>query len=87
MQMRLFSWLTTGCKELSYHIRNYITTCNNEDFGMKSVDLWVFFYVFPSFFKDFITIHEYANNIICITYHVISGVSKLSSGTKFSSLD
>ena len=31
-------------------------------------------YDFPSCSKDFITIHEYANNIICITYHVISGV-------------
>ena len=31
-------------------------------------------YDFPSCLKDFITIHEYANNIICLTYHVISGV-------------
>ena len=68
MQMRLFSYRTTGRKDLTYHIRNDITTCNNEDFGMKSVDLWVFFYDFPSCFKDFITIHEYAKNIICITY-------------------
>ena len=43
MQIRLFSCMTTGCKDLSYHIRNNITTCNNEDFGMKSVDLWVLF--------------------------------------------
>ena len=42
MQMRLFSCRTTGCKDLTYHIINDITTCNNEDFGMKSVDLWVF---------------------------------------------
>ena len=69
MQMKLFSCRTTGCKDLTYHIRNDITTCNNADFGMKSVDLWIFL----SCFKDFITIHEYAKNIICITYHVIIG--------------
>ena len=45
--MRLFSRRTTGCKDLTYHIRNDIITCNNEDFGMKSVDLWVFFTIFP----------------------------------------
>ena len=39
MQMILFSCMTTGCKDL--HIRNDITTRNNEDFGMKSFDLWV----------------------------------------------
>ena len=47
MQMRLFSCMTTGCKDLSYHIRNDITACNNEDFGMKSVDLWVLFTISP----------------------------------------
>ena len=47
MHMRLFSCETTGCKDLSYHIRNDKTTCNNQDFGMKSVDLWVFFTSFP----------------------------------------
>ena len=54
MQMRLFSCRTTGCKDLSYHIRNDITTCNNEDFDVG------LFYDFPSCFKDSITIHEYA---------------------------
>ena len=44
--------------------QNDITTCNNEDFWMKSVDLWVNFTIFPSCFKDFITIHEYTKNII-----------------------
>ena len=34
----IFMW-DQGCKDLSYHIRNDITTCNNQDFGMKSVDL------------------------------------------------
>ena len=43
MQMRLFSCMTTGCNDLSYHIRNDITTSNNDDFGMNSVDLWVLF--------------------------------------------
>ena len=42
-------------------------------FGMKSVDLWVLFKISPHVL-NLITIHEYANGIICITYHVISGV-------------
>ena len=32
------------------------------------------FYDFPSCFKDFITIHEYAKNIICITYTGYSNI-------------
>ena len=51
MQMRLFPCMTTGCKDLSYHIRNDITKSNNEDFGMKSVDLWVLFTIFPHVLK------------------------------------
>ena len=51
MQMRLFSCRTTGCKDLTYHIRNDITTCNNDDFGMESVDLWVFFTIFSHVLK------------------------------------
>ena len=47
MQMRLFSCMTTGCKDLSYLFRNDIRTCNKEDFGMKSVDLWVLFTISP----------------------------------------
>ena len=51
MQMRLFSCITIGCKDLSFHIRNDITTCDNEDFGMKSVDLWVLFTISPHVLK------------------------------------
>ena len=51
IQMRLFACMTTGCKDLSYHIRKDITTCNNEDFGMKSVDLWVLFMISPHVLK------------------------------------
>ena len=29
-----FSCRTTGCKDLTYHIRNDMTTCNNEDYEM-----------------------------------------------------
>ena len=47
----LFSCRTTGCKDLTYHIRNDITTCSNADFGMKSVALWVFFTIFPNVLK------------------------------------
>ena len=75
MQMRLFSRGTAGCKNLSYHIRNDITTCNMRDVVMKSANFnFRSFYELPSCFKDFITIHEYANNIICIPYHMLSGV-------------
>ena len=51
MQMRLFSCMTIGCKDLSYHIENDITSCNNEDFGVKSVDLWVLFTISPHVLK------------------------------------
>ena len=51
MQMRLISCMTTGCKELSYYIRNDITTCNNEDFGMELVDLLVLFTIYPHVLK------------------------------------
>ena len=51
MQMRLFSCMTTECKDLSYHIRNDITTGNNEDLGMKLVDLWVLFTISPHVLK------------------------------------
>ena len=51
MQMRLFSCMTTGCEALSYHIRNDIATCNNEDFEMKSADMWVLFMISPYVLK------------------------------------
>ena len=51
MQLGLFACMTTGRKEMSYHIRKDITTCNNEEFGMKSVDLWVLFTIFPHVIK------------------------------------
>ena len=44
---------------------------NNDDFWMNSVS--GSFLRFPSCFNDFIIIHEYANNKICITYHMVSG--------------
>ena len=72
--MRLYSCRATGCKDLPYYITNDITTCNNDDFWIKSVEFMGLFYDFPSCFKDFIIIHEYSNNIICITYHVVSSV-------------
>ena len=47
----------------------------------------MFFLCFTLIFKVFINIHEYANKIICIFDHGIKGLlSKLSFGTKFSSL-
>ena len=69
MQMT-FSCRTTGWKDLSYFMTNDITTCNNDEFWLKSVNLYaamriwrlnqfiyVFFYDFPSFVYFHMDIH------------------------------
>ena len=73
MQMRLFSRRITECKDLTYHIRNDITTYNNEDFGMKSVNVWVFLTMFPHVLKiSLLFMNMQKNNLHNL--HVISGV-------------
>ena len=51
---------------------DYIETCNNDNIGMKSANLY-----FPLFFSVFINIHEYANytNVIgCIFDYGMKGL-------------
>ena len=72
MQMRYYSYKTTGCMDLSNCTIDYINTCNNDNIGMKSA--YLYFNDFPLFFSVFINIHEngnYANMITCIFDHVI----------------
>ena len=64
MQMRYFSYRTRSSIDVSYNITGLITKCHNDSLGLKLVHLWKF--------KDlpfFMKINEYANKIICITYH------------------
>ena len=65
MQMRYFSYRTRSSIDLSYNITGTITKCHNDSLGLKLVHLWNF----KDFFAIFMKINEYANKIICITYH------------------
>ena len=47
-------------------------------FGQKSVNLQVFFPIFP-YFKVLINIHEYSNKKICISDFVIKDLCRLKS--------
>ena len=52
-----------------FHHSMYIS----DVFGQKSVNLQVFFPIFP-YFKVLINIHEYSNKKICISDHVMKGL-------------
>ena len=54
--------------DLLYDITGSITKCNNYSLGLKIVYLWTS-NEFSVSFNVFITIHDYANSIICIIYH------------------
>ena len=73
--MGLFSNRTRSSINLSNDITGSITKCHNGSFGLKLVHLWVFkdFFILP-FFHILIKINEYANKIICITYHWKKGL-------------
>ena len=75
MQMRFYSYGTTGCIDLSNCITDDITTYNNDNMWMKSA--FCDSNDFPLFLTFFINIHEhsnYANRIICIFDHGIKGM-------------
>ena len=65
VQMRQFSYRTRASINLSYDITGSITKCHNGSLDLKLVHLWIL----KTFLPFSIKINEYANKIICTTYH------------------
>ena len=55
---------------LSYDITGSITKCHNDSLGLKLVYLGTF-NDFSVIFNVFFKIHEYANQIACVSYHMM----------------
>ena len=72
--MRSFSFRRMPSMNLSYDITRSITKCHNDTLDLKKSLFMDFFYDFSVIFNVFIKIHEYANQIICITYHKMKGL-------------
>ena len=70
MQMRQFSYRTRSSIDLSDESTGSIAKCHNDSLGLKLVHLWIF----KDFLPFFIKINEYANKILCITYHREKGL-------------